>query len=108
LIGLAAAGLILFLITFNGNRLTRTLFEHRALVSIGRVSYGMYVYHWVLLTIYRNTIDQQIGSTFVSMLIYLAIVFAVSWLSFELFEKGVLKLKDRRYSLSETPVAEAA
>ncbi len=99
LINMAATGLILFLVTYKGNRVTRGLFENKVLVMIGKVSYGMYVYHWVLLSAYRQTIHPRIGNELLSMVIYVGLVFLIAYLSFEVFEKRFLEIKDKKFSL---------
>lgn len=95
LIDLASLGLILMVITNANSILVRNIFANKFMVSIGKVSYGMYVYHWVFLAGYRKIIHPYIGYRPISFLVYLALVYVVSWLSFRFFESFFIGLKDR-------------
>lgn len=77
------------------------------LIFIGKISYGIYVYHGVLRPffkeyIYMSLIDifgveHGILVTLIYTLLSLIITVSISWLSWHFFEKKVLKLK-RYYS----------
>ena len=65
------------------------------LVAIGKVSYGMYVFHWGLLGAFNQLVGTRLVSSTLSFVVYLGVVYAVSWLSYRYFEQYFLKLKNR-------------
>lgn len=83
-------------------KVMRSILESRLLVETGRISYGMYVYHWVLLVAYRKLIHPHVQAWNISFAVYFVVVFGVSWLSFNFFEKFFLKLKDKKFSAKGT------
>ena len=95
LINAASLGLLLVIISKQSHSLIQRIFKNKVLVQIGKVSYGMYVYHWVFLAFYRKTLHPFIGYRPISFLVYLALVYAISWLSFRFFESYFITLKDR-------------
>ena len=95
LIDLVSLGLILVIITHSTSNLIQKLFANTVVANIGKVSYGMYVYHWVFLAGYRKIIHPYIGYRPISFLVYLLLVYVISWLSFRYFERFFTGLKDR-------------
>jgi peptidoglycan/LPS O-acetylase OafA/YrhL len=79
----------------NGKHLLIKLLETRFMVTIGKISYGMYVYHWVIFILHKKFFHDALGSPLFSFAIYFAIVFIISYLSFYFFEKRFLVFKDR-------------
>jgi peptidoglycan/LPS O-acetylase OafA/YrhL len=67
--------------------------------AVGRISYGVYVWHLPVLVLLRGFAHWPIGARTpaggLALLGYLAITFAVSLASYELIEKRFLALKDR-------------
>lgn len=76
-------------------------FSNRLMVYIGRISYSLYVFHFFLLVLLtariRNGLQQFLGisNQWLALLICLGITFLVSILSFEYFEKPIVRLKKR-------------
>lgn len=95
LINAASLGLILVILSNRTGNIVRNIFENKILVQIGKVSYGMYVYHWVFLAFYRKTIHPFIGYRPLSFIVYMLMVYIISWLSFRIFESYFINLKDR-------------
>jgi peptidoglycan/LPS O-acetylase OafA/YrhL len=100
IINLVCASLILFLVsahTTNALPLLRRFFETNWMVRIGRVSYGMYVFHWlVLIYIYqRYLMPENIFLRLLLFIPYAATVFGLAELSFRLYEKKFIDLKDK-------------
>jgi peptidoglycan/LPS O-acetylase OafA/YrhL len=64
---------------------------------LGKISYGLYMYHNIVFYFLFNEViyKYQLLSVFWFWPIYLLTVFGLSVLSYELFEKHFLKLKDR-------------
>ena len=87
--------LILFLVSTDQNEsgVLGKLFKHSIAIQIGKISYGMYVYHWIVLSFHKNYINPLIGNMILSFIIYFVFVFGISWISFHTLEKFFLKLK---------------
>jgi len=69
-------------------------------VFLGKISYGIYMYHWIIIMLLMKLIPYSIFKTNISfnIVIYsLAIILTicVSWVSYVSFEKYFLKLKER-------------
>lgn len=91
-VNFAAVTTILYLL---GSRTAITaIFESAPAVLIGRVSYGMYVYHWPLRSFHLRYIDPHIQISAISFAVYFLLVLLISYVSFQLFESRILKLKD--------------
>lgn len=97
LINLSSLGLIMYLVNTKDSKFGKLAFENNVMVAIGKVSYGMYVYHWVIMAAHRKFIHPYIGNLMLSFLVYTVIVYIVSYISFELFEKRFIKLKDVKF-----------
>lgn len=84
------------------NRLSKAyplrLFNHPILVSIGKVSYGMYVFHWAIMAAFVKFTAPYLGKGWLAFSLYFCVVWAVSWLSFHYYESRFLRLKDRLFS----------
>ncbi|WP_224997461.1 acyltransferase [Cesiribacter sp. SM1] len=74
------------------------LFEHPVMVAIGRVSYGMYVFHWAIMAVFIKVMAPITGKGWLSFVLYFCLVWLVSWLSFQQYESRFLRLKDRLFS----------
>jgi peptidoglycan/LPS O-acetylase OafA/YrhL len=96
-------GWILILSIENRNKHSKILFENKAIKGLGKISYGLYVYHWPLLVIFKFYFIGSIvhsGLTdyqsYIIVSISAAIVaVVVSILSYNLFEKRILALKEK-------------
>jgi peptidoglycan/LPS O-acetylase OafA/YrhL len=81
--------------------------ENRLCTFMGRISYGVYMYHPVIIVLCLYTLRQLMPySTTFSILLYVSsyvLTTLVAWLSYEYFEKQFLKLKDR-FAPSDKPV----
>jgi peptidoglycan/LPS O-acetylase OafA/YrhL len=74
-----------------------SLLKFPPLVLFGKLSYGIYTYHILILGLFSTYAfparSPIFWVNFLWFLVYVAAVFFVSWLSFELFEKYFLKKK---------------
>lgn len=70
-----------------------TFLSTNVLVQVGKVSYGMYIYHWAIMMLLKRYASWK--NSLVNFPIYLAIVFAVAYLSYRFFESFFLKWKLR-------------
>lgn len=88
-------------ISLEGNKTTNMLFNHKALYFIGNISYGIYVYHFMLkpffkIHIYSNLyalIPNGIISSTIYTLFSTAILILLTRTSWNLLESPILKLK---------------
>lgn len=99
LVNFMCLSLILFLLDKNNSILAKA-FSNKFLVSIGKVSYGMYVYHWIVIRIYQNTLGQFLTSAIASIMLYFMIVYFISVISYELFELHFIKLKNSKFKVA--------
>lgn len=64
---------------------------------LGKISYGIYMFHniAVIIVIKEILINNHVYNPFIFALVYITFVIVVSIISFELFEKWFLRLKER-------------
>jgi len=95
------AGLIALLVTSAPDATLVRLFSLGSLRWFGRYSYGLYVYHFLLLSLvppqkwYVNAFHSPALGWIVYMLIYIGGSIAIALASFHLFESKFTALKDR-------------
>jgi len=79
--------------------LTKRLLETRWMVAIGKVSYGMYIYHWAIMTYVMDRFLPAAAGTMIRIglfLPYVLLVYGFSRLSYRFYESWFIKLKDRK------------
>ena len=98
-----------------GDGWMRRLLQSRTLVYVGKISYGVYLYHEAVRVAVWFTMKPWMahwpaGAGFViRMAVYFLVSFALAALSYEFFEKKFLKLTDRfRPGRARTEAAAAA
>jgi peptidoglycan/LPS O-acetylase OafA/YrhL len=105
--------LIHFVVNNQSFFLKRYLFESNWLTSIGKVSYGIYLYHWLPKNIMPDLFipkNKYPGLNFlwnpdILFVIKFGITFIIAYLSFMLIEKRFLKLKDLfSYTAGKAPI----
>lgn len=70
------------------------VFENNWLVNIGKIVYGMYIYHFGVLYI-MSKVDQKLIHSFpISFAISFVVIFGLAFVSYNYFEKKFLALKD--------------
>jgi len=88
-----------WLMTCQQKTLLHKFLSHSLMRSIGRVSYGMYIFHWIIITaIYENNWLEQGGYFYkhgITLLVCVSTSYAIAWISFRFFEQPVLNLKER-------------
>jgi len=95
-------GIAVFYAIGNRNTLSRLLLENTVIKFIGKISYGLYVFHWPILTLFKiYLLKQLIGRGYTASLAYITIssiallvTLVISILSYYFFEKKILALKD--------------
>ena len=89
----------------NWNTIYGKLMHLSLFMKVGAISYGLYVYHWIIYVLIADTVTQWAQSYFTGFLMYnayivnfvvvLAITFIVTIVSYNFIEKPLLKLKNR-------------
>ncbi|TMI72346.1 MAG: acyltransferase [Bacteroidetes bacterium] len=95
-------GVIVFLAIWKRSLVSGFFLENKLIKYIGRISYGLYVYHWPVLCLFKiYLIDRLVngGNTYytsyaVVSLLALGVAVILSILSYHLFEKKMLALKE--------------
>lgn len=84
------------------SKIVNSIFNFPILKFLGRISYGLYVYHWPLHVILYPLLFKQISTVsfitrtdVVCSAITLLIAITISWLSHKYFENIFIKLKSR-------------
>ncbi len=75
------------------SRKENKVLSNPVLVYLGKISYGMYVYHMLLIGIFASVIGKVIINDYVSFFIILGAILLISTLSYYIFEKRFLNLK---------------
>jgi peptidoglycan/LPS O-acetylase OafA/YrhL len=79
------------------NQLVNRFLESSWLVFTGKISYGLYVYHWIIWMAYGKYLSAHIEATWMGLIIYVSICFMVASVSFYLLEKPLVAWKDKFY-----------
>jgi len=93
----------LLVVSLGGNKATDTLFKHKSLYFIGRISYGIYIYHGMLAPVFkeyiyfnlRDYVQNGILASVIYVIICTGISILVAWISWRLLESPFLRLKSR-------------
>jgi peptidoglycan/LPS O-acetylase OafA/YrhL len=101
-LNLLFASLILLLVSDHGPAIpgrARRWLEGKWLVRVGKVSYGMYIYHWMIwYYLFEDKIQAHGVVLRASLFIpYMVIVYVVAAASFTFYEERFIKLKDRYF-----------
>ncbi|MEI9942607.1 MAG: acyltransferase [Chitinophagaceae bacterium] len=112
LLNIFFASLVLFLVSPNNKQYFigfRRMLENKWMIKIGKVSYGMYIYHW-LIWVYLFMKPFNPENYWVKVLLfipYTIVVYLFSELSYRLFEYRFIKLKDRLFPPKNTTTSPA-
>jgi len=98
--------LIIYIAEKKYGRFTAAIVENKLLNSLGKISYGLYLFHPVIPGFYYYIVDSGVipmGSslyhflhfTIIAEIIHFAILLAIAYLSYYLIEANILKLKKR-------------
>jgi len=93
----SATAVLLVNMVLSPSSLLRGLLEYRPLVWLGRISYGVYLWHY---PIFKAASFLRLGWP-LKLCIGMAVTLIVSSLSYYLMEKPVLKLKERPFGNPE-------
>ena len=94
-VNLLAFATVAVVVRYQGHR-SLALLRARPLVYLGTISYGIYLYHCIILVLlFRLGDDGQRSYIAVRTLVVICATLAVATLSWYLVEKPILRLKDR-------------
>lgn len=98
-----AVALIMFVLNNQSDRIRKYVLENKVLNFIGKISYGIYLYHYTLGPSYNNFItgftarhpglSPVVNNFYISYCSRLAILIFISWLSYIIIEQPILRLK---------------
>jgi peptidoglycan/LPS O-acetylase OafA/YrhL len=85
------------LILTTSSTVSLKLFENRMVSYLGKISYGIYVYHWIIIYGFTYWLDLNFGefNYGVSLLLNVVSTIIVATISYELLEKNILKYKSK-------------
>lgn len=85
--------------------------ENRLCTFMGKISYGLYMYHPLAIVfclyVIRQVLPYSLGFSVLLYISSYALTTLLAWLSYEYFEKQFLKLKDR-FAPGDKPVSQTA
>lgn len=94
------AGVMLLALAGSGRMLLRRTLEWGPARLVGRISYGMYVFHWPILLVFEEVspLSDMLLLRLLQWKLFLAIVLAFSYLSHRYFESWFLRQKERFFA----------
>ena len=107
-----ALALIMFVLNNKSEWMRRYILENRVLNFVGRISYGVYLYHYTLGRVFDNmvlkytathtSLPSIVSNFYFLYCVKLILLIILCWMSFVLIEQPILKLKKRfEYSPSD-------
>jgi peptidoglycan/LPS O-acetylase OafA/YrhL len=113
IVNLLAASLILPAI--NGNPLFPRIFQNKQITYLGKISYGIYVFHSPVLAVFMLIADSKLGGWFAftnnpiietgCFMIYVSVVILIAHISYQYFEKRILKYKTTSVNKTQITIA---
>jgi peptidoglycan/LPS O-acetylase OafA/YrhL len=103
LIGLFYFGLIGWMSGEKRDNVATRILGGRVLSFLGRISYGLYVFHPLCLVLTFRWFDQAFWGAWMMLLFATVVAIVMAWASYEGFERHFLLLKNRfRYGAGNT------
>jgi len=106
------ASLLLALVSIHSQHrfpLVTRLLENKWMVRIGKVSYGMYIFHWLVYIYLFYDLFKPTNKTGIALLFipYTLVVYGLSELSYRLYESRFIQWKDRFFPATTQHAAPA-
>lgn len=95
------------IVTVQHNGVLARIFSWHPLVFLGKISYGIYIYHIALRT-YMKMAHPGLLQTYFGLAIFIVFSTLIAWVSYSYFETPFLALKSRFYAHSAQKLAEKA
>lgn len=100
LFGMSLLAISIFFLVYVGHErgwsFSRVLLESRPIVYLGRISYGIYLYHFIILyALEARGSENPDGVSFITWLMFVFLAIAVPALSYRYIESPLLAIKDR-------------
>jgi peptidoglycan/LPS O-acetylase OafA/YrhL len=92
-------GILFSIIVLNLSTNPNSLFklDHKIINFLGKISYGMYIYHWIIIYLIIDFLNYfELNNLYYNILLYtltLSLTILTSYLSYKYFESYFLKLK---------------
>lgn len=102
LISLTSMALVVLCIRQSGY-VTRLAFENPVMVFLGKFSYGLYIYHWVISMVFRVYLQDKVIEP-LGFVVYALVCLGVAVVSYYVLERPFLLLKDRFYKKKEPTI----
>ena len=98
-LGIVFGCFLIILLTRPGFGLLRVFFRNTVLQVFGRISYGIYVFHWPIMLTSRKLWPDFISDFWLRQILFLAFVtmcsMALAYVSFRYFESPILRQKSK-------------
>jgi peptidoglycan/LPS O-acetylase OafA/YrhL len=78
---------------------SKFLLENKPMVFIGKISYGLYVYHWIIWMAFNKYLKAWMPNSWIGFSVFFAICLAVSTVSYLVLEQPILSLKNRFFNI---------
>jgi peptidoglycan/LPS O-acetylase OafA/YrhL len=92
-------GFLLNFLMEKRNRLTKFLFENKPMKGLGKISYGVYIYHWPIFVLFKIFVADRMlklgmPENIVISIAATTLTILVSVISYNFFEKKLLALRE--------------
>jgi peptidoglycan/LPS O-acetylase OafA/YrhL len=105
-LGIVFGCFVIVLLTSPGFGLLRVFFRNRVLRVFGRISYGIYVFHWPIILISKKEWPEIINDFWLCQILFLVFVtmssMALAYVSYRYFESPILRQKLKLAPLQST------
>jgi peptidoglycan/LPS O-acetylase OafA/YrhL len=92
-------GFLLNILIEKRNRLTKFLFESKSIKGLGKISYGVYIYHWPIFVLFNIFVADRIAKVgmienIINSVAATTLAILISLISYNFFEKKILALRE--------------
>ncbi len=97
--------LVILFVTYppeNSKPVVNALLGNSVIVYFGKISYGLYVYHWIVSHAFNKYLKDKLPSVWVGLALYVAVAVTVATISYFIYERPILSLKDRLFAKPRT------